>query len=85
MALAAAACLIVLLCFRRTYWGELAVGTAILMLLQRRHRVRNFALVATMVCIAALTLGQTFAARVQSLDVAADGQRIWRGQRRPLA
>ena len=69
MALAAASCLIVLLCFRRTYWGELAVGTAILMLLQRRHRVRNFALVATMICIAALTLGESFAARVQSLDV----------------
>ncbi len=69
MALAAASCLIVLLCFRRTYWGELAVGAAILMLLQRRHRVRNFALVATMVCIAALTLGESFAARVQSLDV----------------
>jgi O-Antigen ligase len=69
MALAAASGLIVLLCFRRTYWGELAVGTAILMLLQRRHRVRNFALVVTMICIAALTLGQSFAARVQSLDV----------------
>ncbi len=69
MALAAAACLVVLLCFRRTYWGELAAGTAILMLLQRRHRVRNFALVATMVCITALTLGQSFAARIESLDV----------------
>ncbi len=69
MALAAAACLIVLLCFRRTYWGELAIGTALLMLLQRRHRVRNFALIVTTLCIAALTLGNSFAARVQSLDV----------------
>src|SRR5271165_1460825 len=68
MVLAAAAYLVVLLCFRRTYWGELAIGTAILMLLQRRHRVRNCALVGTMVCIAAITLGKPFAARVQSLD-----------------
>ncbi len=67
-ALAAAAYLIVLLCFRRTYWGELAIGTAILLLLQQRHRVRNFVLVGTMVCIAAITLGKPFAARVQSLD-----------------
>ena len=69
MALAAAACLVVLLCFRRTYWGELAIGVAILMLLQRRHRFRNFALVVTMVGVAALTLGESFAARVQSFDV----------------
>ena len=67
-ALAAAAYLIVLLCFRRTYWGELAIGTAILLLLQHRHRVRNFVLVGTMVCIAAVTLGKPFAARIQSLD-----------------
>ena len=68
MGLAAASYLIVLLCFRRTYWGELAIGTAILLLLQRRHRLRNFALVGTMVCIAAVTLGKPFAARVQSFD-----------------
>src|SRR5208337_3486068 len=68
MALAAAAYLIVLLCFRRTYWGELAIGTAILLLLQQRHRVRNFVLAGATVCIAAVTLGKPFAARVRSLD-----------------
>ena len=68
-ALAAAASLIVLLCFRRTYWAELAIGIAILILLKRRHRVRNFALVITMVCLIALALGKPFADRVQSFDV----------------
>jgi len=68
MALAAASYLIVLLCFRRTYWGELAIGTIILMLRQRRP-VRNLALAGAMVCLAAVLLGRPFAARVQSLDV----------------
>ncbi len=66
--LAASACLVVLLCFRRTYWGELAIGAAILLLLQQRHRVRNFVLIAAVLCIAAVTLGKPFASRVQSLD-----------------
>jgi O-antigen ligase len=69
IALAAAAGVIVLLCFRRTYWGELAIGVAILLLLQRRHRLRSFVLVGTMACLAALTLGKPFAARIRSLDV----------------
>lgn len=68
MALAAAACLIVLLCFRRTYWGELAIGTGTLLLLQQRQRVRNLVLIGTMLCLAAIMLGKPFAARVQSLD-----------------
>lgn len=68
-ALAAAAYLIVLLCFRRTYWGEIAIGTALLLLLRRDHRLRNFALLAAMFCLAAMTLGRPFAARLQSLDV----------------
>jgi hypothetical protein len=67
--LAAAAYLIVLLCFRRTYWGEIAIGTALLLLLRRDHRLRNFALLAAMFCLAAMTLGKPFAARIQSLDV----------------
>lgn len=67
--LAAAAYLIVLLCFRRTYWGEIAIGTALLLLLRRDHRLRNLALLAAMFCLAAMTLGKPFAARIQSLDV----------------
>jgi len=69
VALAAAAYLIVLLCFRRTYWGEIALGTGVLLLLQPGHRVRNFVIVATMFGIAALALGKPFADRLQSVDV----------------
>ena len=67
MVLAAGACLVVLLCFRRTYWGELAVGGAVLVFRQRR-RARNLVLVGAMLCLALVTLGKTFVARVQSLD-----------------
>ena len=68
MALAAASYLLVLLSFRRTYWGELAIGSIIL-LLQQRRRLRNLAVAGTMLCLAALVLGKPFADRVQSLDV----------------
>ncbi len=66
--LAAAACLIVLLCFRRTYWGELAIGTCLLLLFQRGHRIRSAIVVCAMVGLAAAMLGQSFYARLQSLD-----------------
>ena len=69
MALAGAAYLIVLLCFRRTYWGEIAAGTAILLLLERRHRLRNFVLIGGALCVVMVTLGRPFVARVVSLDV----------------
>jgi len=67
--LAAAAYLIVLLCFRRTYWGELGLGTLILLLLRKRHRIRIMVLLAATICIAAGVLGSSFSSRVQSLDV----------------
>jgi O-antigen ligase len=67
--LAGAAYLIVLLCFRRTYWGELAVGTGILLLLRSRSRLRSLALIASALGLAAILLGSSFSSRVQSLDV----------------
>ena len=67
--LAAAAYVIVLLCFRRTYWGELGVGTAILLLLRKRHRLRNAAFLGATLCVAAIVLGNSFSSRIQSLDV----------------
>jgi hypothetical protein len=66
--LAAASCLIVLLCFRRTYWGELAIGTLLLLLVQQRHRIRSAIMMCAMVGLAAALLGQPFYGRVQSLD-----------------
>ena len=67
--LATAAYVIVLLCFRRTYWGELGVGTVILLLLRKRHRLRHAALFAAALCVAAVVLGSSFSSRMQSLDV----------------
>ena len=67
--LALSACLMILLCFRRTYWVELAAGTLLLLLLQRRNRVRNLVLLVGIVAIAAGILGASFSSRMQSLDV----------------
>lgn len=70
--LALGAYLMVLMCFRRTYWGELAVGTLILLLMQGRHRVRNIALLAGALIVAAGVTGASFSQRVQSLAVTSD-------------
>ena len=67
--LATAAYVMVLLCFRRTYWGELAVGTVVLLLLQKRHRLRNAAFLGAALCVAAGVLGSSFSSRIQSFDV----------------
>jgi hypothetical protein len=66
--LAAASCLIVLLCFRRTYWGELAIGTLLLLLVQQRHRIRSALVMCAMAGLAAALLGQSFYGRLQSFD-----------------
>ena len=66
--LAASSCLIVLLCFRRTYWGELAVGTLLLLLVQQRHRIRSAIVMCAMVGLAAALLGRSFYGRLQSFD-----------------
>ena len=66
--LAGASSLVVLLCFRRTYWGELGIGTCLLLLFQQRHRMRSVLVVFAMVGLAALMLGRTFYARLQSFD-----------------
>ena len=70
--LAISAYLIVLMCFRRTYWGELAIGTLILLLLQNRHRFRNILLLAGTIATAVMILGAPFSSRIQSLDLTRD-------------
>ena len=70
--LAVSAYLIVLMCFRRTYWGELAIGTLILLLLQHRHRLRNVLLLAGTIAVAVVILGAPFSSRIQSLDLTQD-------------
>jgi len=70
--LATAAYLMVLLCLRRTYWGELAIATVLLLFLKRRNRTRSFMLLALAVAIAAGLLGSSFSGRLLSLDVTQD-------------
>jgi len=64
--------LLVLLSLRRTYWGELAIGTLILLSLRQRHRLRGFVLAAVAVVVAAGVLGSSFSGRLLSLDVTRD-------------
>jgi len=68
-AFAVAAYLLVLLCLRRTYWGELGVGTLILLLLKKRDRLRSFILLAIAIAVAAGVLGSSFSGRLRSLDL----------------
>lgn len=64
-----AAYLLVMLCLRRTYWGELAIATVVLLILRQRNRARSLALAAAALLIAAGILGSSFSGRMQSLDV----------------
>jgi len=68
--------LFVLLCFRRTYWGELAIGSMILLLRKKHHRLRSIILVAVALCVAAAVLGSSFSSRLRSIDVTQDDSRF---------
>lgn len=68
----AAACLLVMLCFRRTFWAELGLAIALLLMIQKRRRVRKLLLAMAMVAIIAVTLQPTFYQRIQSLDFTND-------------
>ena len=72
MSLSAAAYLLVLLSFRRTFWTELGLGTLFLLLSQRERRSRKLLLaIATLLAVAVL-LGPAFYQRVQSMDFTRD-------------
>jgi hypothetical protein len=66
--LSAGAMLLVALCFRRSYWAELAVGVALLALISRASRLRILALPLCIAGIAFLVLGSSLTARLSSLD-----------------
>ena len=68
VSLSAAAYLLVLLCFRRTFWVELGIATGLLVLLQKQRRGRKLLLAVVAVAAVAMTLGPTFYQRMQSLD-----------------
>jgi len=68
MGLSAAAYLLVLLCFRRTFWVELGVATGLLLLLQKQRRRRKLLLAMAAVATMAVAVGPASYERMQSLD-----------------
>ena len=72
--LSMAAYVLVLLCFRRTFWAELGVATGLLLLLQRHKRGRKLLVATVALATAALTLGPAFYERMQSLDFTTDDE-----------
>jgi len=61
-------CLLVLLCFRRTFWAELAIGTVILFVIQKPGRAQKLLLATVVVATTVGIMGPTFFERVQSLN-----------------
>ena len=68
MSLSAASYLLVLLCFRRTFWVELAIATGLLLLLQKQRRRRRLLLAAAAIAVVAIMSGPPFYERMRSLD-----------------
>ena len=79
LSLSGAACLLVLLCFRRTFWVELGLGTLFLILAQRERRGRKILVGAA--CLVAVTalLGPAFYERLQSMDFTQDATEFSQG------
>ena len=71
LGLSAAAYLLVLLCFRRTFWVELGMATMLLLLLQKQRRRRKLLLAMAAVATMAVAVGPAFYERMQSLDFTA--------------
>lgn len=72
LVLSAAAMLLVALCFRRTYWAELAVGVVVLAISARGFRLRILALPSCMIVVTFAVLGTSFAERLASVDFTRD-------------
>ena len=60
--------LLVMLCFRRSYWAELGIGALILALTSSRHRLRNFMLPAGLALAASLAMGPALWERLASVN-----------------
>ncbi len=69
--LSAGAYLMVLLCFRRTFWAELGVATVLLLILRKRGRGQKLLLALGAFVAVATMLGPAFRERVQSMNFAA--------------
>jgi len=72
MGLSAAAYLLVLLCFRRTFWAELGVATGLLLLVERRQRGLKLLLALGAFIAVAAMMGPSFYERMQSMDFTSD-------------
>jgi O-antigen ligase len=68
ISLSAASYLLVLVCFRRTFWVELGIGTLFLFVVQRRGRAPKLLLGTLVIAMVTAILGPTFIERVRSLD-----------------
>ena len=64
----AAAYVLVLLCFRRTFWAELGLASLALLLIKAERRGRNLLLAVAAMVAAAAILGPPFVERIRSLD-----------------
>jgi len=70
--LSGAAILLVALCFRRTYWAELAIGLVLLATTARGHRLRSLAVPLFAAAIAFAVLGSSLTERLSSVDFTRD-------------
>ena len=71
LGLSAAAYLLVLLCFRRTFWAELGIASLFLLFMAKRGRGAKLLLGATALLVVAAMAGPAFYARLQSMDFSA--------------
>ena len=78
-ALGAAAYVLVLLCFRRTFWTQLGIATLLLLMLQKKRRGRKVLLATLAVVIVAATLGPAFYERMESMDFTQDESEFSQG------
>lgn len=71
-ALGGASYLLVVLCFRRTFWAELGIGTALMLGLHWKRWKTRFALAVVVAACAAAMAGPAFYERLASMDFTQD-------------
>ncbi|HVO78652.1 MAG TPA: O-antigen ligase family protein [Candidatus Bathyarchaeia archaeon] len=79
MGLSGGAYLLVLLCFRRTFWAELGTATLLLLLAQKHGRSRKLLLAGASFMVVATMLGPAFYERMQSMDFTRDESEFSQG------
>ncbi len=69
LGLSVLACVMVALCFRRTYWVQLAIGALILLVLRKRRATHGLLGTCAVIGLAAVLLGPQFYTRLQSFNL----------------